>query len=128
MSTIKFLVDRDSVCAGDDCNSHAATLELASDASLSDLIDMARAACPLATIAGGQATWIAEVDAGQSTAVAVIAQQWATPLWLFSAREPATELVQLHERPPRVFFRYWAQADPLAVFEALQRGEVPPRR
>src|SRR5690606_32429053 len=60
-STIRITVDRDSVCAGDDVISHEAMFSIGSSCNVFELLSAALRACPLASIAGGQATWLIDV-------------------------------------------------------------------
>lgn len=120
-------VDRDSVAAGDDCESHAAATTVSVTDSVAALLDAAERACPLAGIIGGRATWIVDVGSGDAVAaVAVVAEEWQEPRLLVP---PTTTVADLFAaRAPAVFFRYWCQADPVAVFEALRDGRPLPSR
>ena len=95
-------------------------------ASVQELVCIALAACRLAGIAGGQATWIVQAGGYGGQPLAVVAQQWAAPRFL----APTGETVErfFSGRDLRVFFRYWCQADPLAVFDALAAGAPLPAR
>lgn len=115
-------VDRDSVSAGDDTDPHRTTFRLPPTATVGELLAAAWRACPLASIAGGRATWLIDVGA-PAHCIGVMAQQWQAPRLLVGDVAAAT----LFAHGTRsVFFRYWAQSDPDAVFEALRSGAPLP--
>jgi hypothetical protein len=116
-SSIQITVDRDSVCAGDDCVSHEARFTIAASSNVLELLAEAWSACPLASIAGGQATWLIDV-AGSDNCIGVIAQQWNQPNLLIPPETMVGDLFRGEE--PRLYFRYWCQASPDAVLGALQ--------
>jgi hypothetical protein len=128
-TSVDLVIDRDSVCAGDDCQSHEVRLSVPAETPLHDVIELAQRACPLARIAGGQATWLVDTQGCGEACIGVVAQQWATPKLMLDPATPVREVW----RPPsgglaRLHFRYWCQVDPEAVFEALKSGaELPPR-
>ena len=116
--------DRDSVCASDDCESHERAFHAPLQASIETLIQLAADACPLASISGGEATWIVQAGGYGGRPIAVLAQQWPQPRLL--TRGTVQGLFAAVE--PRLHFRYWCQASPDAVFDALAAGtELPPR-
>lgn len=127
---IDLVIDRDSVCAGDDCQSHAVTLSVCPETPMLEVIEQALKACALATIAGGHATWLVDTQGCGEACIGVVAQQWAAPKLLLDPATLAREIWS-SENCARLFvlyFRYWCQADPDAVFEALKSGgELPPR-
>ena len=123
-ATLLITADRDSVCAGDDCESHDHAFSVPPQATVAALIELATAACPLASISGGEATWIVQAGGYDGTPIAVIAQQWPAPRLLTD--DTAEHLFATLE--PRLHFRYWCQASPDAVFDALAAGTaLPPR-
>jgi len=79
---LRIKADRDSVCAGDDCESHDRIFAAPLHATVADLVDLATAVCPLASISGGLATWVVEAGGYGGRPLAVIAQQWPAPRWL----------------------------------------------
>lgn len=125
-STITLKVDRDSVCAGDDCLSHQVSIVVASDSTLVEVLNAAQKACPLAFIAGGNATWLIDTENYGEGCIGVIAQQWEGPKLLVSKNTAASDLWQNSEG--FLYFRYWCQANPDAVFEAVETGIEPPPR
>ena len=115
---MKVRVDRDSVCAGDDTEPHAAVVTIADAESLEMAIRAVIAAYRLPSIAGGQATWCVSCD----VPVAVVTQQAPDPKFL-----PWVQFVTRCD-PPRegltVYFSYLAQLDPDLVFDVLRRVRV----
>jgi len=118
--------DRDSVSAGDDCESHERPFFAGARASVLELLRLAMEACGLPVVAGGNATWMVEVGGYGGKPIAVAAQQWDEPRLLVPSSETVESLLREHE--PRLFFRYWCQADPGAVFHALAAGAALPDR
>jgi hypothetical protein len=119
-------VDRDSVCAGDDTEPHSAVFATNSQCTVAELLAQARRASPLASIAGGKATWLIDTEGPGQGCIGVIAQQWDEPRLLVPQDATVASLFGQHE--PRIYFRYWCQADPQQVFEALRAGTgLPPR-
>ncbi len=106
MPITRLLVERDSVCAGDDVDApHSETFDFATPVSLADAIEAVRGARYLAFISGGRATWTASI-AGRP--VAVLAQQWQAARMLDHA-EPQGPVVRLR-------FSYLAQRDPEQIY------------
>ena len=127
-SQITFFItaDRDSVCAGDDCGSHDRSFAAPLQASVPELIQLATNACRLAWIAGGNATWIVEVGGSGGKPVAVVAQQWTEARLLVPSSETVDSLFRKHK--PTLFFKYWCQSNPEAVFNALvEKAPLPDR-
>jgi hypothetical protein len=126
MNALKVTVDRDSVCAGDDCEAHNAAFETSADTTLAEFVQQAARACPLASIAGGQATWLVDTEGDGKGCIGVVAQQWSAPRFLLP--ESTTVAQHFGTRPPSVYFRYWCQVSPDAVFDALRsNGPLPSR-
>lgn len=126
MLTLVVTVDRDSVCAGDDCASHQAHFSMPDSHDVSEMLNAALQACPLAQIDGGQATWLIDIGGCNGTCIGVMAQQWQEPRLTVPTTMKASILFD--ERPPALFFRYWCQANPDAVFEAVRTGAALPER
>jgi len=121
---MRLVIWRDSVCAGDDVDApHELSLTFPSDASLQNLADLLLAQRYLASISGGQATWILE----STRPLAVFAQQWPHPRFLMAPDTPLTSLVD-PEALPHLQFRYQCQADPEQVFNCLTKGLPLPTR
>ena len=126
MGTLKASVDRDSVSAGDDCEAHDASFETSEDATLAEFVAQALRATPLASISGGEATWMIDAGGDGKHCIGVIAQQWAAPRFLTDSK--ATVQQYFGANPPALYFRYWCQASPEAVYSALLLGEpLPPK-
>ena len=122
-NSISVAVDRDSVAAGDDTDSHAATAVVLVASNVMELVATALRVCPLASISGDKATWLIDVDA---TCIGVIAQQWPRPKFVIPEHTGVTDVFAGKNKV--LHFRYWCQADPDAVFEAVREGRpLPPR-
>jgi hypothetical protein len=117
-------LDRDSVCAGDDTESHESHLSLPLSATLADLLTAVSERHYLASISGGKATWLIQI-AGRKDFIGVIAQQWETPRLLLPAETKLSVL--LSGTKPAVFFRYREQSDPELVFSCLASGNELPK-
>ena len=118
---------RDSVCMGDDCDApHALVLPIAGGESVRDIVRMFGTSY-LASIAGGQATWILETGGRPARPLAVLAQQWWRPRFLVAPDIRVTAYI--HQGIlPHLYLKYWCQVDPERVFGCLQRGEPLPDR
>lgn len=110
--------DRDSVCAGDDTDPHHATFTVPATATVIEMLQAAWRVCPLASIAGGKATWVIEVGM-PGRQVGVVAQEWEAPRLV--VENGLAEALFADERRS-VCFRYLAQRDPGQVFLALTTG------
>jgi hypothetical protein len=124
---MKVIVDRDSVCAGDDAVSHTVSFDIDPACSIVELIQKAQQACPLAGIAGGRATWLIDVAAGAGTCIGVMAQQWRRPKLTIPEATTVASLLG-SGAPTTIYFRYWCQSDPEAVFQAVLNGRPLPSR
>lgn len=123
---LRAIVDRDSVCAGDDCESHEAAFLTSAQTTVAEFLRQAMRASPLAGIAGGQATWLIDTAGYGNGCIGVMAQQWERPELLLSEDTTVEQL--FGERQPTVFFRYWCQSSPDAVVQALRSGGPLPSR
>jgi hypothetical protein len=116
-------VERDSVCAGDDIDApHAQRFAFQVKDTLAEALSAIVETRYLASIPGGNATWIVEA-AGKP--VAVVAQQWKSPNFLIDPTTLVAECIS-PEAPRGLFFRYWCQVDPAVVFECLRLGHPLP--
>lgn len=115
------VINRDSVCAADDLDDHCARIPISQNGTLAQVLDAIQTSGYLPQISGDRATWIVELD----RPLAVVAQQWATPEFLVA---PQFDLADFARRNPDqpLFFRYWCQADPIAVFDCLKNGSSLP--
>lgn len=123
---IRLKVDRDSVCAGDDCVSHEVSIVVAPESTFIEVLKAAQKACPLVGISGGKATWLIDTEGYDKGCVGVIAQQWTEPKLLISSNTAAVNIWGSAEGS--LNFRYWCQASPDAVFEAIKTGSELPSR
>jgi hypothetical protein len=118
---------RDSVCAGDDCDAPHEMILSVRDESLRSITNHLLGSRYLASIAGGEATWILQTDDHAGLPLAVLAQQWPQLRYLVDADSPILDYVQ-SDANPHLYLRYWCQVDPERVFECLQSGEPLPDR
>ncbi len=116
---MKIHVDRDSVCAADDIDSHARWVVVPDEADLERLVASVLAVFPLPNIQGGRATWC--VTSGRP--IAVIAQQWAAPK-MVSWRPRGVAECEHQEGNVCLYFRYVVQHDPDVVLDVLRRTAV----
>ncbi|MCX7421236.1 MAG: hypothetical protein NT013_17070 [Planctomycetia bacterium] len=115
-------IERDSVCAGDDCDApHRVSIQVHSESTLAQVLEVIQGMGYLAHIAGGCATWIVESD----RPLAVMAEQWKTPRFLI-ASETRIAACQTNDGSRPLFFRYWCQVDPDRVFDCLKAGQPLP--
>ncbi|WLG47337.1 hypothetical protein [Pseudomonas sp. FP1740] len=116
-------IDRDSVHAGDDLESHKTSIRLDPAVTLRILFDAIQGMGYLPGISGAKATWIICSSGKQ---IGVLAQQWPEPKLVI----PAESIVSQYFRDtePHLLFRYWCQADPDHVFSHIQAGNEPPSR
>jgi hypothetical protein len=120
--SLTLAVERDSVCMADDINApHAVRVSICADSSLAQVLQTVLEPGYLPQIAGGLATWIVESD----KPLAVIAQQWRSPRFLIDPNTRIARCVPLNNPRP-LFFRYWCQVDPNAVFKCLKAGDPLP--
>ncbi len=112
---LPLVIWRDSVCAGDDCDApHERILHARLDESLDALLGRLLTERYVASISGGQATWVL---VGRMP-LAVVAQQWAQPRYLVQPSALLAGLIELNKRP-HLNFLYRAQADPEQVVRQL---------
>lgn len=93
------------MAAGDDADPHV--VEVPAGQPLGEVVAGLLERRYLATVAGGQATWVL---VGGGRALAVVAQQWAEPRYLV---DPATPV------GGSLLFRYLQQRDPEQVYAGL---------
>ena len=106
---------RDSVAASDDLTSFRFIVP--DSTTLPEVLQLVIAQGYLASIAGGKATWVAQLH---QTPVAVLAQQWQQPVLLSNQLPPlraGTEVIQLH-------FRYYTQQNPEEVLSSLRQQKL----
>ena len=114
---MKIEVTRNSVCAGDDIDApHTIWIEVHPDDTLRDVIALiieGRRPPYLASISGGEATWVAVSD----EPLAVVCQQPMGPYFLFDATTLASEIFS--GQTSRFHFEYLVQLDPVFVLQQL---------
>lgn len=116
-------IDRDSVHAGDDLESHATSIKLSPVATLRALFEVIQDMGYLPGITGGKATWII---CSSGKPIGVLAQQWQEPKLSMPYESIVSQYFGATE--PRILFRYWCQADPDQVFSHIKAGHEPPSR
>ena len=99
--TLKVRVNRDSVCAADDIDSHEKDIEVRSFTEPEAFIQAVTSAYGMPMIEGGHAAWVVTLNGDK---IGVHAQEWNTP------RATVSELRFLDSN--EVFLQYHAQADP----------------
>ena len=126
MSALTARVDRDSVSAGDDCEAHEATFETTEETTLGEFVAQALRAAPLASISGGQATWLIDSGGPGQRCIGVVAQQWDAPRFLTDSR--ATVQQHFGANAPALYFRYWWLLLLVAIPAVAAAFFVHPRR
>lgn len=114
-------LDRDSVCAGDDCVSHSARREVEASAPIAEVLqDVINGYLP--TVAG-PATWVARVSGQEGVVLAVVVQGEGGPRWVESrwsivrrARGQANRRVSGFDQ---ISFTYRGTEDPDRVIASL---------
>jgi hypothetical protein len=109
---VELRISRDSVAAGDDMESHDRVIDVDGHAPLLDVVAGILSRNYLASIAGGQATWVLR-PGRQGEALGVVAQQWTAPELLGPDVDIATVGPELH-------FDYQGQKDPQTVLGSLR--------
>lgn len=120
---LEVAVDRDSVHAGDDLESHAMSITLDQSAKMRTLIEVIQDMDYLPRISGGKATWVV-YSSGKP--IGVLAQQWPKS----KLTVPPESIVDRYfgNIEPHLLFRYWCQADPDEVFSDIKAGNERPSR
>lgn len=116
-------LNRDSVHAGDDLESHASTVDCDSESSIAELIQKVKQTY-LPGIAGGEATWIVTCSGSGPSPLGVVAQQWRQP----RLRLPLDTSISkaLGTSSPSITFEYWCQKNPQIVFDRIASDKEPP--
>ena len=119
MVEIKF--DRDSVCMGDDVESHAVSFEIDEKMPIDDLIKFLYSKHNvIARISGGKATWILQLKHGDFYMdIAVFAEQWNSVKRLSSSFDTIGQVIEFYNSC-NFFGKYLAQKDPEAVYNILK--------
>ncbi len=114
-------LDRDSVCAADDCVSHAERREVAASAPISEVLQEVITGY-LPTVAG-PATWVARISGQNGVILAVVVQGQGEPRWVKSgwsllSRARGRETTRLSGFD-RISFNYRGTEDPDRVMDSL---------
>lgn len=119
MKTIK--INRDSVAAGDDINSHLQEITIQSNWKISDIIKHIILNNYLPLISGGKATWSVAIE----NPIAILTQETkfkpkliCMPEYPYSGETYEVNIEQIH-------FNYHAQEDPENVYKVLRRFKLP---
>ncbi len=121
---ITLTVDRDSVAMGDDIEDHSRTLSIAPSRTALDLVSEALKVCPLPS----RGTWSVSTLDGERRHkrwIGVLAEQWnRQPKLVVPAGETVASLFA--DGAVGLIFRYRAQSDPEADYQALRdTGRFP---
>ncbi|WP_243349731.1 hypothetical protein [Parabacteroides sp. FAFU027] len=110
---ISIQINRDSVCMGDDCESHKTIFELKRDTTLAKLLQKIKNKGYLAQIQGGKATWLV---INLKKEIAVVAQQWRDPKYLSINGDTKLSELEKGNGQIRIHFRYLTQQDPDIIY------------
>lgn len=117
---MKVILTRDSVCAGDDIDApHKNEIEVHESVSISEFAQEISNMGYLANISGGKATW----SLAASSALAVIAQQWAEPK-LIAWTNPTLGELAAGNPELKLHCSYYAQENPDTTYEILRRFKL----
>ena len=119
-------INRDSVHAGDDMESHLVSITVDESTIIQDLLSQALTKCSLPSIYGGKATWFVYADTEPRRYLAVVAQQWSNPKFLVQKTDSVVSVFTSF--PESIIFRYWCQSDPDEVYDALANNKELPSR
>jgi hypothetical protein len=115
---VTICITRDSVAAGDDADApHAQRFEPSDIGDVESLVRFAAAHYPLASVSGGQATWVLS----SGVPLAVCAQQWSEPRLVCWRGTPLTRLDGGGGGELGLHFSYLAQVDPEHAVAVLSR-------
>jgi hypothetical protein len=111
------LINRESVCMGDDCENHELKIKINESTTLRELIINLINMRYLASIAGGKAVWVLKFH---TQLLAVIAQEWNKPQYLVNANIKVYDLLNTCDKP-ELFFEYLMQINPNIVYQKLRK-------
>jgi hypothetical protein len=115
-------LNRDSVHAGDDLESHVALIQVEANSTIADLLVRLKSEY-LPSISGGQATWIISSSGNVPIPVGVLAQQWRQPKLRVPLGARLSELFGTTK--PSISFEYCCQKDPDLAFDRIAAGKEP---
>ncbi|QDT88328.1 hypothetical protein [Gimesia chilikensis] len=129
-SELDIIVDRDSVSAGDDCDSHEVLITIPRMCPVQDfLFKFAWKKCPLPKIHGGSATWLIISGEEPEASIGVMAQQWEYPRLLISEFTTLDSIYKdKNSRRKVLYFRYYSHADPVEIYKLLLFQQPLPDR
>ena len=119
LNNLRISIDRDSVCAGDDIDSHRIELKFDEKATIQDLCNKIKKINYLAQISGGKATWILMK---QGNEIAVLAQQWRNAKYLISEKTLLSDLT-VKDNQIGLFFKYRGQWPPETIFIEIEKNK-----
>ncbi|MCE5286096.1 MAG: hypothetical protein LLG02_09660 [Pelosinus sp.] len=111
-------INRDSVCMGDDMDSHEVKLEINDATTVYYLTLKIRETKYLPSIGGGKATWVLKYN---NEPLAVVAQEWTEPKYLINKNERVKKLL-IEGGKPEIYFEYILQENPDIVFSKLRNA------
>ena len=119
---IKF--DRDSVCMGDDIESHAISFDINEEMSIEEFIDfLYKKHNVIAKINGGKATWVLQLkNEDFYIDIAVFAEQMDYVMYLSRFKNQLTRIGEVIKffNSTQFFAKYLGQKDPEEVYNNLQ--------
>ena len=119
MPPVHLDLSRCSVCAADDVDApHSRPVVLSDMLPIRHFVEAVVDSDYLPRIAGGNATWILELDGP----IAVIAQQWSHSKFLIDPETPIRSVLA-GRKQASAHLRYHSQSDPDAEFESLRKAE-----
>ena len=120
LDTLKINLNRDSVCAGDNCDSHKVELEFEVKATIRDLVNRIKKIDYLAPISGGKATWIL-MNLGNE--IVVLAQQWESAKYFISETTLLSELTS-KDNQIELFVKYRGQWAPDTIYIEIEKNKI----
>ena len=117
-------LERCSVCAADDVDAPHRMKVSVNDYRFSTIAEAIVGASYLPSISGGKATWIVRDKDIHGPVIAVIAQQWGDPKFLWRKRKQ----LRTNGQSATIYVQYRCQSDPDAVLHALRWGRPLPNK
>ena len=117
---VKIKFDRDSVCLGDDIDSHNVSFDVDEEMTIDDFIKFLYSKANIARIGGGEATWILQLRNGRFYIdIAVFAEQWNTVKYFSTTFFTTGEIIKIYNSN-EFFAKYLGQKDPEMVYDNLK--------
>ena len=111
---MKVYVSRESVCAGDDIESHGKTFTFPDNYSVEEVLQAIIDSGYLPSVSGGCATW----TAASNIPIAVIANEWSSPRIVGMANDRKNEF-DYEKNTLRIHLNYHGQIDPEIVYKVF---------